>query len=186
MRFRNSALGLALILVLLAGAAPATVQQDMERKVTEFRLPNGIQFLVMERHEAPVVSVVTYVDVGASNENVGATGLAHCFEHLAFKGTPEIGTKNYAAEKKVLDEMETVFRQILAEKRKVTGPDTQRLAELNARMDALQKQADQYVVNNEFVTILEKDGGVGTNAGTGMDATMYFINLPSNTVELWA
>ncbi|HNU00717.1 MAG TPA: pitrilysin family protein [Acidobacteriota bacterium] len=186
MRFRNSALGLALILVLLAGAAPATVQQDMERKVTEFRLPNGIQFLVMERHEAPVVSFVTYVDVGASNENVGATGLAHFFEHLAFKGTPEIGTKNYAAEKKVLDEMETVFRQILAEKRKVTGPDTQRLAELNARMDALQKQADQYVVNNEFVTILEKDGGVGTNAGTGMDATMYFINLPSNKVELWA
>ncbi|HQK88426.1 MAG TPA: insulinase family protein, partial [Acidobacteriota bacterium] len=186
MRFRNSALGLALILVLLAGAAPATVQQDMARKVTEFRLPNGIQFLIVERHEAPVASFVTYVDVGASNENVGATGLAHFFEHLAFKGTPEIGTTNYAEEKKVLDEMETVFRQILAEKRKVTGPDAQRLEQLNARMDVLQKQADQYVVNNEFVTILEKNGGVNTNAGTGMDATMYFINLPSNKVELWA
>jgi predicted Zn-dependent peptidase len=186
MSFRNSAIGLALLLALLTGTAPASVEKEMAGKVTELRLANGIQFLVMERHDAPVVSFVTYVDVGASNEIIGSTGLAHFFEHLAFKGTPEIGTNNYTEEKKLLDEMETVFRQILAEKRKVTGPDPQRLESLNAQMKALLDQADKFVINNEFVTILEKNGGVGTNAGTGMDATMYFINLPSNKAELWA
>ena len=187
MSVRHSFIPLLLALgIALTGGLSASLQTEAEKSVTEFQLANGIHCIVLERHEVPVVSFVTYVDVGAVNEVVGGTGLAHIFEHMAFKGTTTIGTTNYPAEKKVLDELDKVFEEIDTERRKVSGPDPQKMAELQARFDTLQKEAGKYVVNNEFVTILEKNGGEGTNAGTSADSTVYFINLPSNKTELWA
>ena len=62
--------------------------QDFEKRVTEFTLANGLHFIVLERHEAPVVSFHTYVNAGSVDDPAGETGLAHMFEHMAFKGTP--------------------------------------------------------------------------------------------------
>ena len=70
------------------------IDRFLER-VTEFRLDNGMKFIVIENHEAPVVSFVTYADVGGVDEPDGQTGVAHFLEHLAFKGTKSIGTSNY-------------------------------------------------------------------------------------------
>mmetsp|Transcript_42495 Transcript_42495/g.165890 ORF Transcript_42495/g.165890 Transcript_42495/m.165890 type:complete len:94 (+) Transcript_42495:297-578(+) len=72
---------------------PSTDQTLLPRRVNSFSLPNGFKFVVLERGVSPTVSFVTYVDVGASDEVAGKTGIAHFLEHLAFKGTESIGTK---------------------------------------------------------------------------------------------
>ena len=69
--------------------------QDFEKRVTEFTLANGLHFIIFERHEAPVVSFHSYVNAGSVDDPGGETGIAHMFEHMAFKGTETIGTKNY-------------------------------------------------------------------------------------------
>src|SRR6202142_272977 len=88
---------------LLAAQSVADLQKAFEKKVTEFTLPNGLHFIVIERHEAPVVSFHTYLNVGSVDDPGGQTGLAHMFEHMAFKGTPTIGTTNWPGEKAAMD-----------------------------------------------------------------------------------
>lgn len=98
-------------------APTSSIQPYLDRvkqKVTEFRLDNGLKFIVLERHEAPVVSFITYADVGGANEPVGKTGVAHFLEHLAFKGTTKIGTTNYAAEKELLNKLDEINDRISA------------------------------------------------------------------------
>src|ERR1700692_3231828 len=82
---------------------------EFEKKVTEFTLPNGLHFIIVERHEAPVVSFHTYVNAGSVDDPSGATGIAHMFEHMAFKGTESIGSKNWPEEKKAIDQVEAVY-----------------------------------------------------------------------------
>src|SRR5579863_10772168 len=77
--------------------------QEFAKKVTEFTLPNGLHFTIVERHETPVVSFHTFVNAGSADDPSGQTGLAHMFEHMAFKGTETIGTKDWANEKKALE-----------------------------------------------------------------------------------
>src|SRR5262245_12931915 len=82
-------------------AAPAKVRtglESLEKQVKEFTLPNGLKFILVERHQAPVFSFMTVVDAGSSSDQIGTTGLAHMMEHMAFKGTPIIGTRDYAKE----------------------------------------------------------------------------------------
>src|SRR6202051_5299324 len=92
-----------LVPALLAAQSIAELQKSFEKKVTEFTLANGLHFIVIERHDAPVVSFHTYVNVGSVDDPGGQTGLAHMFEHMAFKGTPPIGTRNWPAGKGALD-----------------------------------------------------------------------------------
>ena len=100
---------LALLLPLLARAQNL---KEFEKKITEFTLPNGMHFILCERHEAPVVSFHTYVNAGSVDDPKGQTGIAHMFEHMAFKGTETIGTTNWAIEKKALEEVESLYDQI--------------------------------------------------------------------------
>lgn len=187
---RKKEQGLQLLVVclglLLFGALPATAQdlQDFEDRVTEFTLDNGLTFLVIERPVAPVISFVTYVDVGGVDEPVGHTGIAHIFEHMAFKGTHYIGTSNWKKEKEVLDKLDKTYQQWLNEKYK-PQPDSTRMNRLWSEFQDLQEKAKQYVVNNEFSQVIERNGGTGLNAGTGYDQTVYFYSLPENRMELW-
>jgi predicted Zn-dependent peptidase len=177
MREKTAAL---LLYLLLACLLPAQSLQDFEKKVTEFTLPNGLHFLVLERHEAPVVSFHTYVNAGSVDDPGGKTGLAHMFEHMAFKGTDSIGTTNYAEERKAMDAIETIYDRLDAER-----SDPKKVAALEAELKAAIDRAASYVDANAFVRIIEASGGVGLNAGTGMDSTSYFYSLPSNKIELW-
>jgi predicted Zn-dependent peptidase len=88
-----------LLFVFLPLLVRAQDLKQFEKRVTEFTLPNGLHFIVLERHEAPVVSFHTYVNAGSVDDPSGETGLAHMFEHMAFKGTDKIGTTNYTAER---------------------------------------------------------------------------------------
>ena len=162
-----------------------SIQPYLDRvaeEVSEFTLDNGMKFIVLEQHDTPVVSMMLYANVGASNEIDGQTGIAHYLEHLAFKGTTRIGTTNYAAEKPVLDQLDEVFDQMLAAEE---AGDDAALAELSERFAVLQAEAASYVEQNKFGQIIEQAGGTGLNATTSADATRYFYNLPSNKLELW-
>ncbi|MFH5833239.1 M16 family metallopeptidase [Halalkalibaculum sp. DA3122] len=186
MKSNNLLLTICLALLLFSTGFNAGAQslEDFEEKVTEFTLDNGLTFLVVERPIAPVVSFVTYVDVGGANEPVGHTGIAHIFEHMAFKGTHYIGTTDWEKEKKVLEKLDQTYRQWLSEKYSAT-PDSARLSTLWEQFQQQQEEAKQYVVNNEFSQIIERNGGTGLNAGTGADQTVYFYSLPENRTELW-
>ena len=174
--------------VLALAAAPAAAQDlaSFEKRLTEHRLPNGLTFLIYERPGAPVVSFYTHVNVGAAQEVPGITGMAHMFEHMAFKGTTVIGTNDWPAEKVALDKVETSWDALYAERTKIGGGDPARLKELEKAFKDAQEAADRYIVKNEFGDIIDRQGGTGMNASTGSDQTNYFYSLPANKVELWA
>jgi predicted Zn-dependent peptidase len=177
-----------ILLAALAFFTKTTSAQDLaefEKRMTEFTLDNGLKFLVLERHEAPVVSFHIYADVGSVDEVKGITGLAHLFEHMAFKGTKTIGTKNYRAEAKAMAKMDKLFEEIKKEKRKADKADKAKLENLQKQFKQAQKEAQKYIVHDEYEEIYTREGSTGFNAYTGQDATQYIVSLPSNKVELW-
>jgi predicted Zn-dependent peptidase len=152
------------------------------KELTEFTLDNGLKFIVLERHQAPVVSFVTYADVGGIDEPDGQTGVAHFLEHLAFKGTKRIGTTDYQAEKPLLNQLEQLDQQIRTAK---AQNKTEDLAKLQTEFKSLENQAQKLVKQNEMGKIVEQAGGVGLNATTSSEATRYFYSFPANKLELW-
>jgi len=184
------------ICVLLAAAAatagppPASAGPDLlgtfEKKVTRHTLANGWRFLIVEERDAPVVSFFTHVDVGAAQEHYGITGLAHMFEHMAFKGTDRIGTTDARAEAEAIARIEAAMLELKAERQKVGGPGPEKLKALEAAFKQAEEAAEKFVKANEFGEIIDKNGGVGLNAFTNSDETGYFFSLPANKVELWA
>ncbi|WP_298614914.1 pitrilysin family protein [uncultured Thermosynechococcus sp.] len=148
-------------------------------QISEFYLDNGMHFIVMEQHQAPIISFLTYVDVGGVDEPEGQTGVAHYLEHLAFKGTRRIGTTNYAAEKKKLAQLDALFERLQATR------DEQQRETLFREFVAVQQAADRYVIRNHYGQIVQQAGGVGLNATTSADATRYFYSFPANKLELW-
>src|ERR1051325_2347292 len=159
---------------------------SFEKRITVKKLPNGLTIVLMEHPEAPVFSFYTRVDAGSVQEGPGITGLAHMFEHMAFKGTHEIGTTNWPAEKVALEKVETAYAAYLHERLKEVGRDEKKVAELEKAWQEAVTAAEQYVVPNEFGEIVESQGGVGLNASTDRDETTYFYSFPQNRLELWA
>lgn len=172
---------------LLLGPAFGFAQnlKEFEKKVTEFTLPNGLHFIVAERHEAPVVSFHTYVNAGSVDDPSSETGIAHMFEHMAFKGTETIGTTNWPEEKKAIDAIEAAYNRLEAEQNKGPKADAQRVEALEKQVSEAIDKAQTYVIPNEYPRLIEENGGVGLNAGTNFDSTEYFYSLPSNRLELW-
>ena len=89
-RISYACLFLTFALALGPALLPA---QSLEDKVTMHTLKNGLTVLFAERHGAPVFSTLYGFKVGSVDEYPGITGTAHLFEHMAFKGTPRIGTR---------------------------------------------------------------------------------------------
>ncbi len=175
-------------LLLLAIAVPAFAQDlaSFEKNVTVKTLSNGLTVVLYRRPEAPVFSFFTMVDAGSAQDPLHKTGLAHMMEHMAFKGTPDIGTTDYAKEKVALQKVEETYAAYEAERIKRVGQDPQKLKQLQEAWQAAIKDADQYVIKNQFGEIIESHGGVGLNAFTSYDETGYMYSLPSNQLELWA
>src|SRR5579862_7542388 len=144
---------------------------SFEKRITVKKLPNGLTILICERPEAPVFSFFTLVDAGSVQDPMGATGLAHMFEHMAFKGTDKIGTTDYAAEKAALAKVEIAYAAYIAERDKDVGRDEAKLKQLEKAWKDATADADKYVVSNEFGKIIEQNGGEGLNAFTSFDET---------------
>ncbi len=176
------------VTLMLALTLPLAAQDlaSFEKRVTVKTLPNGLTVLILRRNEAPVFSFFTMVDTGSSQDPLSKTGLAHMMEHMAFKGTPDIGTTNYAEEKVALAKVEQAYAAFEAERIKRVGKDPEKLAQLQKEWQEATKAADKFVIKNQFGEIVESHGGVGMNAFTNYDETAYHYSMPSNMIELWA
>jgi predicted Zn-dependent peptidase len=190
--------GLTVLALLLAGL-PAVAQQA-KVPVQEVTLDNGLKLLMVQRHESPTVSGGWVAHVGSVNERPGITGTAHLFEHMMFKGTQTIGTKDYSKEKPIIarldalrQEMEQEYAKLRDAKRRgevegnIYAPEneTERLKTLRAEMKKLQGQEHELIVKDELDKIYTENGASGLNAFTDYDMTTFFVTVPSNKLELW-
>jgi predicted Zn-dependent peptidase len=161
------------------------IELDLEKRVHEFTLANGMKVLMMERHTSPTVSFIIRFKVGAVDEKTDNTGIAHFLEHLKFKGTKTIGTKNYNEEKKILDKIDEVAIKrdtlILEDK----AENKEEIEKLTVKLKGLQKKLKNYIIKDEIHSIYSQNGAVGFNAFTSQDLTSYVVSLPSNRLELF-
>ena len=167
--------------------------------VQEIVLDNGMRLLLVPRKGDPNVAAGWVARVGSVNERPGITGLSHLFEHMMFKGTHVIGTKDIAENLKLIREMDDVRAELRKEQQtlilkarlgeisdtKDPKYRSERHKELLARFDELSKREKELMVKDEFDRIYTTAGGSGMNAGTSNDFTVYFINVPANKLELW-
>jgi predicted Zn-dependent peptidase len=174
----------AAVLFLCLGSALATAQ-PLEEKVREHTFANGLKLLVVERHESPTFAAYITIGVGSVDETSRQRGVAHLLEHMLFKGTKTLGTTDYKKEKPLLEAIEEVGSNLDALRNRKDA-DSQKIAELQARLARLQEEHKQYVVKDEFSRIYAENGGVGYNAFTSKDLTTYLVSLPANKLELWA
>ena len=175
---------LLLLLALLPWGLCGQETPGEELPVREHTLENGLRLLVLPREGAPTVSFVVQYPIGGVNEVPGVTGISHLLEHLLFKGTSSIGTRDYEAELPLFAEMDLIHDSILAE-RQGPSPDRDRIHALREKIRALEVEASEFVVSNEFDAILSENGARGLNATTTSESTTYFVELPSNRTELW-
>ena len=168
-----------LVFVTTAGA------QTLNDKVRQATLDNGLKLLVVERHDAPTFTAYLTLGVGAVDETSATRGVAHLLEHMLFKGTRQIGTRDWKGEAPLLAKIEKVGSRIdaLKDKPEVNAAE---LAQLRQTLASLQAEHRQYVVKDEFSRIYAENGGVGYNAFTSKDMTAYLVSLPANKLELWA
>src|ERR1035437_4648111 len=135
-----------MLAAMVMAVAQAQNLKSFEQRITTKVLPNGLTLIICERPESPVFSYSTFIDAGDVNDPSGQSGLAHLFEHLAFKGTSEIGTMDYAAEKIALARVEAANNAYEAEYLKAVGRDPKKLADLQKAFDDAQKEAHKFVV----------------------------------------
>lgn len=175
----------ALVCFALSSHLPGQSLADFEKKVTEFTLPNGMRFIVFERHQAPVVAFNAFVNAGSVDDPSSLSGLAHMFEHMIGKGTSSVGTSNWPQEQKALEQVEKAYDRLDEERRKGKRADPEKLKQLEASLRDSIETATKYVDANAYTRVIEEQGGAGFNAGTAKDYTTYFYSLPSNKTELW-
>lgn len=175
-----------LIVALFQALAAEALSFSLEDKVFKTKLKNGITVLIMERHISPTVALYIRHRIGAVDEDEGETGAAHMLEHMMFKGTKTIGTKNYAAEKKILGAIEKTGAALDIEKQKGKKANAKVIEQLSAQLKKLQDQHKHYVTPSEIDRIYTQNGGSDMNASTGQDITTYMVSLPANKIELWA
>ncbi len=188
MKSRLTSIQTVVVCFVLCSLALGQDLASFEKRTAVKKLSNGLTIIICERPEAPVFSFFTHVDAGSVQDPMGKTGLAHMFEHMAFKGTDTIGTRDYADEKVALAKVEVAYAAYIAERDKPVDRDEQKLAQLEQAWKDAIAAADKFSApyNNEFGKIVEDEGGEGMNAFTDWDETAYHYSFPTNRLELWA
>jgi len=171
-----------LLLLLLPAAASA---QSLADRVVEHTLFNGLKVLLVERHQVPTISFRIVYKVGGVDEALGMTGVAHLYEHMAFKGTQRIGTKDFEKEQVLLEAIERIKARIAQEASKGETALPRLLKELQTEFRLMEEAAGKWVVPNELGEIYDRNGAAGFNATTGKDVTTYMVSLPANRLPLW-
>ncbi len=177
---------LSLLWLALFLPPPEAYSVSLEDRVKEYTLENGMKVLLLERHQSPTLSLYIRFRVGAVDENMGMTGTAHLLEHMLFKGTKTLGTKNYAEEEKILSRIDSVALALESQKSKDEKADKEFVKYLEESLKSLQSEHKRWVVKDEIGLLYSENGAVGFNAMTGQDTTTYVVSLPSNRLELWA
>ena len=170
---------MALLTVSCSQYKYETVKGD-PLKAKIYTLDNGMKVYMTVNKEQPRIQANIAVKVGGKNDPSETTGLAHYFEHLMFKGTPNFGTADYEAEKVLLDQIEALF-----EVYRVTEDEAERAA-IYHQIDSISYLASDYFIPNEYDKLMSFIGSEGTNAYTSTDMTVYVEQIPSNQIENWA
>ena len=182
--------------VVFAMAAPAAAQ-DIDAK--EYTLDNGMQVLMVERHEAPTIMASIFARVGSANETTGITGISHLFEHMMFKGTETIGTKDIKSDRVIMAKLDSL-RDLMREEERIMreeyrrgqvadmmspGAKTPRYREIEKVFDSLIVEQRKLIIKDQLDELYTKNGGFFLNAFTSDDMTAYFVRLPKNKIELY-
>ena len=183
---KNLIYKLFLVTVFVFSLAANCFGFDLAQKVVKTKLKNGLTVLMVERHISPTVALYIRHCVGAVDETKGESGAAHLLEHMMFKGTTTIGTKNYPAEKIILDKIELTGVALDKEKMKAQTADPKIIQNLTVQLKKMHVQHKQYIIANEIDRLYTENGGLDMNASTGQDVTTYKVSLPASKIELWA
>lgn len=195
-RTRLTAIALAVAAMAFAAAVPVAAQTV---EATEYMLQNGMQVLIIPKHETPTFMAAIVARVGSANETTGITGISHLFEHMMFKGTETIGTRDIVRDKEImarLDDLRTemrteqgIMREALrrGEIEDMLAPEakTDRYRELETEFDQLIEEQRELIIKDQLDETYTKNGGSFLNAMTSHDMTMYFVRLPTNKLELF-
>ena len=141
-----------------------------------------MRFLILPREGAPTASFVLQFGIGGVHERPGQTGIAHLLEHMLFKGTTTLGTRDLEAERAYFDRIDAVHDTLLSARE---AGDTVRVETLQERIRVLEDSARVHVDSNAFDRILSREGAQGLNATTTSESTIYYVELPANRAELW-
>src|ERR1051325_913043 len=181
---------LCLGFALSAGELTALYAQNVDLKVIEHTLKNGMKVLMVERHDSPTVALYMQFKVGAVDDPEGKSGIAHMLEHMMFKGSQMYGTTNYKAEVPIMAKIDQTYSDLAAERAKRDSPfqkaDEDKIKKLEDQLKSLEEEQKKYIVTDELSQTYGRLGGVGMNATTGNDSTQYFVQMPSNQLEVWA
>lgn len=179
---------LVILILSLMNVTDAIGQQKMEYKTVKndplkariYTLKNGLKVYLSVNKDEPRIQTFVGVRVGSKDDPAETTGLAHYFEHMMFKGTPNFGTTNWKEEQKLIAEIEALFQEY----RSTT--DEAKRNELYKVIDQKSFEASKLAIPNEYDKLMTAIGASGTNAATGNDYTYYVENIPSNQIENWA
>ena len=166
-----------LFLIALLGCTTLFAQTGLKTKT--YHLDNGLKVVLCENHDQPEIYGAVYVHAGSKNDPLDATGMAHYFEHIMFKGTDRIGTINWEKEKVYLDSISLMYDKL----HETTDP-AERTA-IQMKINELSLASTDYAIPNEVDVILTQMGGKSLNAGTSYDQTMYYNIFPSNQLSKW-
>ena len=161
---------------LIAGTIPAQIDP---LKVETYKLDNGLTVYLNADHTMPMIHGMVLVKGGGKRDPKDATGIAHYFEHIMFKGTNQLGTINYGGEKPYLDSISILYDDLGKTK------DEKKRIEIQQEINRISIKAADYAIPNEFNKILSEMGGKGVNASTGYEYINYYNSFPSNQIEKW-
>jgi predicted Zn-dependent peptidase len=142
-------------------------------------LSNGLTVMLSVNKAEPRVQTLIAVRAGSRNDPAQNTGLAHYLEHMLFKGTDRLGSKDFSAEKPLLERIEQLYEEY-----DTTVGDARRRALYHA-IDSISGVAAKYVIANEYDRLLGTLGAKGTNAWTWFDETVYTNDVPSSQLDRW-
>ncbi len=158
--------------------APTVSNDPLNAQI--YTLDNGLTVYLSVNKEEPRIQTFIGVRAGSKDDPSDATGLAHYFEHLMFKGTPNFGTTNWEKEKVLLNQIEELFEVYIR-----TTDEAER-KKIYKQIDEVSFEASKLAIPNEYDKLMKAIGSTGTNAATGNDYTYYVENIPSNQIANWA
>ena len=147
--------------------------------VLEYTLENGLKVYMSINPDEPRITSNIVVNAGSKNDPSDATGLAHYLEHMLFKGTSKIASKDWATEKELLQQISDTY-----EKRRTVTDEDERIR-LYSLIDSLSVEAAKYCIPNEYDKMISTLGAKGTNAYTSLERTVYTNDIPANELERW-
>lgn len=145
-----------------------------------YTLDNGLKVYLTVNKDAPRIQTYIAVRVGGKNDPADNTGLAHYLEHMMFKGTQQFGTRDYEAEKPMLEEIDSLFEVY----RTITDEAERRA--FYHKIDSISYEASKLAIPNEYDKLMSIIGSEGSNAYTSNDVTCYVEEIPSNQIDAWA